>query len=226
MTAGNLLFEGGITVGKQETLNTLKQNVISGKAKDVEATCKQAIAEKIPAPEILNNGLLAGMTIVGDKFSKGEFFIPEMLVAARAMKAGMALLKPELAKTPAKSMGKVVLGTVSGDLHDIGKNLACIMMGSAGFEVVDLGIDVSAKQFVEEVKKSGAVAVGLSALLTTTMVNMEPIIKDLRASGFKGKVVIGGAPVTQEFATKIGADVYAADAAEGARKLKEIIARN
>jgi 5-methyltetrahydrofolate--homocysteine methyltransferase len=210
-------------VTKQDILKTLKASVIAGKAKDVEAGCRQALAEKVPAQEVLNNALLSGMTDVGEKFSKGEFFIPEMLVAARAMKAGMAVLKPELAKTPAKSLGKILIGTVSGDLHDIGKNLACIMMSSAGFEVVDLGIDVSPAKFVEEAKKQGATAVGLSALLTTTMVNMEQIVKDLRKAGWKGKVIIGGAPVTQEFADKIGADLYAADAAEGSRKLKEAV---
>ncbi len=208
---------------KDAILGVLKEQVISGHAKEVEEGCRKGLKAKIPAHELLNDGMLSGMTEVGDRFSRGDFFIPEMLVAARAMKAGLAVLESELEKNPAKSMGKVVIGTVTGDLHDIGKNLAGIMLSSAGFEVIDMGIDVSAEQFASKAKETDAAAVGLSALLTTTMVNMEGIVKALRAGGFSGKISLGGAPVTQEYADKIGADLYAADAAEGARKLKQAV---
>jgi len=208
---------------KAELLKGIADAVIVGKAPDTEAGCKEGLEAGVPAAELLNGALLVGMTDVGEKFRVGEYFIPEMLVAARAMKAGVKVLEPELAKGPKTTVGTVVIGTVSGDLHDIGKNLAGIMLGAAGFEVVDLGIDVSAEKFVEGAKQAGAEAVGLSALLTTTMVNMEGIVKSLREAGFDGKVIIGGAPVTQEFAEKIGADFYAADAAEGAEKLKKAV---
>jgi 5-methyltetrahydrofolate--homocysteine methyltransferase len=207
-----------------ELFEKLKNGVIGGKRKDVAALCQEGLGKGIAGKDMVNNGLLEGMQEVGRRFRCGEFYIPEVLVAARALNAGLDLLKPDLMRNPAAKVGKVVLGTVSGDLHDIGKNLVGIMLTGAGFEVVDLGIDVTPAKFTDAATKQGASAVAMSALLTTTMVNMKDVITELRKAGFKGKVIIGGAPVTQEFAEKIGADLYAADAAEGAEKLKKSVA--
>jgi 5-methyltetrahydrofolate--homocysteine methyltransferase len=211
-------------VGAKELLEQIKEAVINGKRKDSAALCQQGLAQNAPAADMLNLGLLEGMQEVGRRFRAGEFYIPEVLVAARAMNAGLEVLKPELAKNPPKKLGRVVLGTVMGDLHDIGKNLVGIMLTGSGFDVVDLGIDVSPAKFSEAAVSNKACAVAMSALLTTTMVNMKDVIGELRKSGFKGKVIIGGAPVTQEFADKVGADLYAADAAEGADKLRAAVA--
>jgi len=210
---------------KNELLNNIRENVVTGMDDKVRDECRQGLEAGIPADEILDKALLKGMNEVGDLFSKGEYFIPELLVAERAMKAGIAVLEPELVKKPTQSLGKIVIGTVVGDLHDIGKNLAAIMISAAGFEVVDLGTDVSAEKFIEAVQRNKAKAVGLSALLTTTMINMGPIIKALRRAGFKGPIIIGGAPITQEYADNIGADFYASDAVDGARKLKLTITK-
>lgn len=207
-----------------ELFEKLKQGVISGKRKDIAALCAEGLKSGVAGKDMLNNGLLEGMQEVGRRFRAGEFYIPEVLVAARAMNAGLEVVKPDLLKNPASKRGKVVLGTVAGDLHDIGKNLVGIMLTGAGFEVLDLGIDVTPAKFVEAATKEGANAVAMSALLTTTMVNMKEVVEQLKKNGFKGKVIIGGAPVTQEFADKIGADLYAADAAEGAEKLKASLA--
>jgi len=207
-----------------ELFEKLKQGVIGGKRKDIAALCAEGLKNGVAGKDMLNNGLLEGMQEVGRRFRAGEFYIPEVLVAARAMNAGLDVIKPDLMKNPASKRGKVVLGTVAGDLHDIGKNLVGIMLTGAGFEVVDLGIDVTPAKFVETATKEGANAVAMSALLTTTMVNMKEVVEQLKKNGYKGKVIIGGAPVTQEFADKIGADLYAADAAEGAEKLKAAIA--
>lgn len=209
---------------ENELLKILLENVVTGKADKVKEACRLGMEQGIPAADILNKALLKGMTEVGDLFSRGEYFVPEMLVAARAMKAGMAVLEPELAKKPVESLGKFVIGTVEGDLHDIGKNLASIMISSSGFEVIDLGIDVHAEKFTEAVKQHHAKAVGLSALLTTTMVNMESIINALRDDGFSGTIIVGGASLTQEYAGRIGADIYAADAVDGAQKLRHAFA--
>lgn len=215
--------EGGHDVSA-ELFEKLKQGVMGGKRKDIAALCEEGMKAGVPGKDMLNNGLLAGMQEVGKRFRAGEFYIPEVLVAARAMNAGLEVIKPDLAANPAEKCGKVILGTVAGDLHDIGKNLVGIMLTGAGFEVMDLGIDVTPAKFVEAATKEDVHAVAMSALLTTTMVNMKEVVEKLKAGGFKGKVIIGGAPVTQEFAEKIGADLYAADAAEGAEKLKAAIA--
>jgi 5-methyltetrahydrofolate--homocysteine methyltransferase len=207
-----------------ELFEKLKQGVISGKRKDIAALCADGLKAGVAGKDMLNNGLLEGMQEVGRRFRAGEFYIPEVLVAARAMNAGLEVVKPDLMRNPASKRGKVVLGTVAGDLHDIGKNLVGIMLTGAGFEVLDLGIDVTPAKFVEAATKEGANAVAMSALLTTTMVNMKEVVEQLKKNGYKGKVIIGGAPVTQEFADKIGADIYAADAAEGAEKLKATLA--
>ncbi|MHB1376713.1 MAG: corrinoid protein [Candidatus Humimicrobiaceae bacterium] len=172
------------------------------------------VGKKIPAGEILSEGLIAGMDVVGRKFKANEMYIPEVLIAARAMHAAMDILKPLLAETGVKSKGIAVIGTVQGDLHDIGKNLVAMMLEGAGFSVVDVGVDIPAEKYVEAAKENKAQIVGLSALLTTTMPSMKEIIEALRKNPDTKnvKVIIGGAPVTQEYADSIGADGYAADA--------------
>jgi 5-methyltetrahydrofolate--homocysteine methyltransferase len=205
-------------------LKQIFENVIDGAAPDVEAGVKQALAEGIGADVILKDGLIAAMDEVGTRYEEGDIFVPEMLVAARAMQAGLALLKPHLVGTDSQSAGKVAIGTVKGDLHDIGKNLVAMMLEGAGFEIIDLGVDVPAQAFVEAVSK-GAQVIGMSALLTTTMSNMGVTIEALKAAGLrdKVKVMIGGAPVTQEFATQIGADGFAADASSATRVARELV---
>jgi len=207
------------------TLDDLKQNVIDGNAASVPELVKQAMSEGVPPEKILNQGLISGMAEVGRLFEEGEFFVPEMLIAARAMKAGLALLRPHLAAANVKAVGKVVLGTVQGDLHDIGKNLVGMMLEGAGFEVVDLGTDVSPDKFVAAVKEHKPDLVGFSALLTTTMPKMKTTIQALTEAGLRGsvKVMIGGAPVTEKYAAEIGADLYAPDASSAANRAKQAV---
>jgi 5-methyltetrahydrofolate--homocysteine methyltransferase len=206
-------------------LEEIKDNLIRGQYKKVEELVTQAINENIPPEEILNKGLIAGMEVVGEKFKANEFYIPEVLIAARAMHAGMKVLKPLLAKSNVKAKGRIVMGTVKGDLHDIGKNLVCMMLEGAGFEVIDLGVDVSPEKFVAVVRERAPQVVGLSALLTTTMVNMKTTIEVFKKEGVydKIKVIVGGAPVTQSFADQIGAHGYAPDAASAVDKVKELL---
>ena len=205
-------------------LKALAEAVIRGDPNTAVTITKQAIAEKMPAGDILKNGLIAGMDTVGLRFKNNEIYIPEVLIAARAMKMAMQVLEPELVKAGVKPVGKFVVGTVQGDLHDIGKNLVAMMMKGAGFEVIDLGVDVTSEKFVEKAKETGAQLVGMSTLLTTTMPKMEKTLKELRSAGLKTKVMIGGAPVTQNYADKIGADGYAADAATAVDVAKRLIA--
>jgi len=205
-------------------LKALAEAVIKGDPNAAVTITKQAIAEKMPAGDILKDGLIAGMDVVGVRFKANEIYIPEVLIAARAMKMAMQILEPELVKAGVKPVGKFVVGTVQGDLHDIGKNLVAMMMKGAGFEVIDLGVDVTSEKFVEKAKATGAQLVGMSTLLTTTMPKMEKTLKDLRSAGLKAKVMIGGAPVTQNYADKIGADGYAADAASAVDVAKRLIA--
>jgi 5-methyltetrahydrofolate--homocysteine methyltransferase len=205
-------------------LKALAEAVIKGDLNTAMTITKQAIAEKMPAGDILKNGLIAGMDVVGVRFKANEVYIPEVLIAARAMKMAMQILEPELVKAGIKPVGKFIVGTVQGDLHDIGKNLVAMMMKGAGFEVIDLGVDVASEKFVEKAKTTGAQLVGISALLTTTMPKMENTLKDLKNAGLKVKVMIGGAPVTQNYADKIGADGYAADAASAVDVAKRLIA--
>ena len=205
-------------------LKALAEAVIKGDPNTAVTITKQAIAEKMPAGDILKKGLIAGMDTVGLRFKNNEIYIPEVLIAARAMKMAMQVLEPELVKAGVKPMAKFVVGTVQGDLHDIGKNLVAMMMKGAGFEVIDLGVDVTSEKFVERAKATGAQLVGMSTLLTTTMPKMEKTLKDLRSAGLKAKVMIGGAPVTQNYADKIGADGYAADAASAVDVAKRLIA--
>ena len=207
-------------------LELLAQSIISGKKHEAESLAKQALDEGIPPSEILSRGLVAGMDVVGQKFKANDFYVPEVLIAARAMKAAMAYLRPALVESGAEPVAKVALGTIKGDLHDIGKNLVAMMLEGAGFEIVDLGVDVKTEKFVEAALEDGVTIIGLSALLTTTMPTMKNVVDSLEAAGLKGKVhvLIGGAPVTQIYADEIGADAYAPDAATAVTKAKELIA--
>jgi len=206
-------------------LSKVRDALVNGKADEVRDMVKKALDEGQEVEKILNEGLIAGMNVVGEKFKRNEFYVPEMLIAARAMKAGMEVLRPILVQKDVKPLGTVVLGTVRGDLHDIGKNLVGMMLEGAGFEIVDLGVDVSPEKFVQTVKEKKAQIVGLSALLTTTMPSMKDVIKALEEEGIRNKVkvMIGGAPVTQSYADEIGADGYAPDAASAADKAKELV---
>ena len=196
--------------------------VSRGKAKLVSAAVQEALDAGFDAGEILSK-MIAAMDVVGEKFKNGEIFVPEMLIAAKAMKKGVETLKPHLASGAAGALGKVVIGTVAGDLHDIGKNLVAMMIESAGFEVIDLGVDVPAEKFVEAGEGEGVVIVACSALLTTTMPALEATVAALKAAGRSYKIMVGGAPVTQAFADKVGADAYTPDAATAAKVAKELI---
>ena len=206
-------------------LAEISEALQKGKRKQVTALVQQALDEGIPAPQILNEGLLAGMDVIGVRFRDNEIFVPEVLVAARAMNAGAELLKPHLAEAGAVSKGKIALGTVKGDLHDIGKNLVRMMFEGKGFEVIDLGVDVAPEAFVKAVQEQDCGIVACSALLTTTRPVMGEVVKALEAAGLRDKVkiMVGGAPVNQEFAASIGADAYTDDAASAADKAAELI---
>lgn len=205
-------------------LQALAQAIINGKAPEAKALTESALAEGVSAAEVLNNGLVAGMNVVGEKFKNNEFYVPEVLIAARAMKNAMEVLRPQLAKSGVEPKGKVAIGTVRGDLHDIGKNLVAMMLEGAGFEIHDLGVDVKPEQFVEAAK-NGADIIAMSALLTTTMPAMKDTIEALKSEGVREKtcVMIGGAPVTQNYCDEIGADGYAPDAASAVDKAKELL---
>jgi 5-methyltetrahydrofolate--homocysteine methyltransferase len=206
-------------------LKTIYNNVIEGAASAVEAGVREALAAGIGADTILKDALIAAMGEVGNRYEEGDMFVPEMLISARAMQAGLTLLKPHLLGGKAESTGKVAIGTVKGDLHDIGKNLVAMMLEGAGFEILDLGVDVDPQAFVDAAQE-GAQIIGMSALLTTTMSNMKATMDALKAAGVreKVKVMIGGAPVTQEFANSIGADAFAADAPSAARVARQLLA--
>jgi len=200
-------------------LKKIYQGVLDGDMDKVTTGVQAALDENVTAEAILKQSMMGAMAEVGQLFEDGEYFVPELLVAARAMQGGLQLLKPFLVAEAVEPIGKVVTGTVKGDLHDIGKNLVGIMMEGAGFEIIDMGTDVSPEKFVEAVKKSGAQVVALSALLTTTMANMPNTIKAFEESGLRNtvKIMVGGAPVTEEYAKKIGADGYAPDASQAAK---------
>jgi 5-methyltetrahydrofolate--homocysteine methyltransferase len=206
-------------------LKAIYENVIEGAASDVEAGVREALAAGVNADAILQDALIAAMGEVGNRYEEGDMFVPEMLIAARAMQAGLNLLKPHLIGGMTKSAGKIAIGTVKGDLHDIGKNLVAMMLEGAGFEIINLGVDVEPQAFVDAAQE-GAQIIGMSALLTTTMSNMKVTIEALKAAGMrdKVKVLIGGAPVTQEFANSIGADAFAADAPSAARIARQLLA--
>ncbi len=206
-------------------LKEITQKLIQGMAPQVKELVQEAINEGQDLSSILNDGLLAGMSVIGERFKKAEVYFPEVLVAAHAMKAGMGPLRPLLAEKNIGYSGRVVLGTVRGDLHDIGKNLVGMMLEGAGFEVIDLGIDVSNEKFVEAVKEKNPDIVGMSALLTTTMPIMKEVMEALNKSMIreKVKVMVGGAPITQKYADEIGADSFGPDAATAVDRAKELI---
>ena len=196
------------------TLEAAFEAVIAGQKDEVVAKVQQAIDEQVAPEKILNSALISAMREVGDRFERGDYFVPEMLIAARAMQAGLAILKPMLVETGIETSGKVVIGTVKGDLHDIGKNLVAMMLEGAGYEIIDLGTDVAPEAFAQAVREHSAKILGMSALLTTTMPNMKATIEALEDLGIRDqvKVMIGGAPVTNDYAQQIGADGYAPDA--------------
>lgn len=199
-----------------DKLSEIKELMQQGRAKNVVTLVQEALDEGIEANVILNDALLAGMAIIGDKFKQEEIFVPEVLVAARAMNKGVEVLKPYLQDSSNISKGTAVLGTVKGDLHDIGKNLVRIMMEGKGIDVIDLGTDISAETFIDEAKKNHADIICCSALLTTTMPEMKRVVDLVKAENLDVKVMIGGAPVNQEFCDEIGADYYTDDAASAA----------
>jgi 5-methyltetrahydrofolate--homocysteine methyltransferase len=203
----------------------LADEVQKGNSDSVEVLTKKALSQDISAEEILNSGLVAGMDIVSEKFKNNEIFIPEVLISAKSMYSGLGILKPLLAESNVKSKGKVVIGTVKGDLHDIGKNIVAMLLQGAGFDIIDLGADVPLEKFLEFVKKEQADILGMSALLTTTMIFMKNIIEMLKKADLREnvKVIIGGAPVTESYAAQIGADGYAPDAASAVDLVKRLL---
>ena len=209
-------------MGLLEEVNT---SVIEGDGDKVEELTRQALDQEVEVKTILNNGLIAAMDVVGQRFESGELFIPEMLIAGEAMARGLNVLRPLFKESGVKPQGTVVIGTVKGDMHSIGKSLVAMMLEGAGFKVIDLGVDINPEQFVKSVKEEEAQLVGMSALLTTTMPSMKATIEALKGAGLtaKLKTMIGGAPVNQEYADKIGADGYAPDAATAVKKAKELL---
>ena len=208
-----------------EILEEMSDEVQKGNSDSVEVLVERALSQNMTAEEILNGGLVEGMNIVAEKFKNNEIFIPEVLISAKAMSSGLEILKPLLAEANVISKGKVVIGTVKGDLHDIRKNIVAMLLQGAGFDVVDLGADVPLEKFVEFVRKERADVVGMSALLTTTMISMKEIIEALRNAGLREnvKVIIGGAPVTESYAAQIQADGYAPDAATAVDLTKRLL---
>lgn len=206
-------------------LQEISEYLQKGRAKNVKALVQQALDEGIDAKTILDEGLLSGMSIIGGKFKRNEVFVPEVLVAARAMNAGLAILEPKLIEMGTKPVGKAVVGTIKGDLHDIGKNLVVMMLKGAGLEVYDLGVDVEPEVFINKAEEMDANVIGLSALLTTTMSNMKDVVDLLCEKGLRDKyiVMIGGAPINDSFAKEIGADYYTPDAASAAEVAKHAI---
>lgn len=208
-------------------LNEISENLQQGKAKVVKELVQKAIDEGMDAKTILEEGLLSGMGIIGAKFKNNEVYVPDVLIAARAMNAGSELLKPLLASSGVKAKGKVILGTVKGDLHDIGKNLVRMMMEGKGLEVIDLGIDVPVDKFINAAKEHNAQIIALSALLTTTMGEMKSVVEAVQAAGFRDNVTImvGGAPVNENFCKSIGADIYTPDAASAAEEAAKVCSK-
>lgn len=207
-------------------LQKITETLITGDGDKLQELVKAELEAGTPAGQILQEGLIVGMDIVGEKMEVGDMFIPEVLMSAQAMSISVEILKPLLAEGESASAGKVVIGTVKGDLHDIGKNLVVMMMESAGFEVIDLGVDVEPEKFVEAIKENNPTVVGLSALLTTTMPMMKKSIDSIEESGLRDtlKIIVGGAPVTQAFADEVGADGYASDAGAASKMAKSLSA--
>ena len=204
-------------------LEALAEALIRGDRDTVTSLTAQAVEEGVGPKEILEGGLIAGMSVIGQRFKANEVYVPEVLIAARAMHAGLEVLKPKLAEAGVEPVGTVVIGTVKGDLHDIGKNLVGMMLTGAGMKVVDAGTDVEPEKFIETCKAEGATVCAMSALLTTTMPQMSEVVKAIKADGAAIRTIIGGAPVTQSFADEIGADAYAPDAASAADETKKLI---
>ena len=207
-------------------LKAIADALIKGDRDTVSSLTSKALAEGVPPAQVLEQGLIAGMSVIGERFKKNEVYVPEVLIAARAMNQSMEILKPELVKAGVKPIGKMLVATVKGDLHDIGKNLVKMMGQGAGIEVVDLGIDVSAEKYLQGFKDNpDAKALGLSALLTTTMTGMKEVIDRFEKEGLrkKVKIMVGGAPLTDQYAKEIGADGYAPDAASAAEKFKVFV---
>ena len=209
----------------ETVIKEIYDGILNGNQKVVPVKVNEALDASMDPAYVLNEGMVAAMAEVGRLFEEGEYYVPEMLIAARAMQAGLAVLKPRLVQSDFKSAGKVAIGTVKGDLHDIGKNLVSMMLEGAAFEIVDLGTDVSPEKFVEAVQTSGANIIAMSALLTTTMPNMKNTIEALQAAGIrdKVKVMIGGAPVTDSYAQQIGADGYSPDASRAVALAKSLV---
>jgi len=209
-------------------LAQISENLEAGNDKKVAELTRRAIEQGLAPKQILDTGLIAAMATVGERFKAHEIFLPEVLLAARAMYAGMDEIRPLLIKEGVPSIGKVVLGSVQGDLHDIGKNLIGIMLKGAGFEVIDLGNDVAPERFVETAEEHGAPVIGMSALLTTTMAAMKTVVNLVQERGLAGRVktIVGGAPVSQEFARQIGADAYGFDATSAVEKVKSLVSKN
>jgi len=210
---------------KQDILKEMALNLEKGDAPGVKALTEEALHQNIPVVEILNDGLVVGMNVVGEKFKNNEFFIPEVLIAARAMKAGMVIIKPLLVEANVASRGKIIVGTVRGDLHDIGKNIVAMMLEGAGFDVINMGTDVTIERIMEYMEKDPPDVIGLSALLTTTMTYMQDVVEALERANLKDgvKVIIGGAPITQAYADEIRADGYAPDAASSVDLVKGLL---
>ena len=208
----------------EEILELMHEDLYDGLADEIVEEVNELLSRGMGPYDALTKGLVAGMDIVGIDFRDGILFVPEVLMAAKAMKAGMEVLRPLLAETGAPKMGTMVIGTVKGDIHDIGKNLVAMMLEGAGFEVVDLGVDVTSEAFVKAATEKNARVIGLSALLTTTMPAMDNTVKAVKEAGLAAKTIVGGAPVTQSFADTIGADGYSADAAGAVKLVKQIVA--
>jgi len=212
---------------KEEILGKIRDAIVNLDIDNIGRLCEEAVRAGVPAYEVVMEGMAKGMEIVGEKYERNEYFLAELIMAGETMKEGMKVLEPYLKAGELKKIGKVVIGTVRGDLHDIGKNIVATLLSAAGFDVIDLGVDVPPEKFVEAVRENSPDIVGMSALLTTTMVEMEDIIKELKKAGLrdKVKVIIGGAPITREFAEKIGADAAARDAVEGVNICKSWMAK-
>ena len=208
-----------------DLLRKISEELQRGNYEQMPGFIQQALDAGMPASRILKEGLVFGMNVVGEQFQNDEIFLPDVLISAKAMHAGMTILRPKLMEAGVKLSGKVVMGTVKGDIHDIGKNLVAMLLEGAGYQVIDLGIDVSPEKFVDAVKSNKADMVGLSALLTITMPLMKEVIESLQESGIRHtvKVLVGGAPVTEQFAREIGADGYAPDAHTAVQKVRELI---